>query len=66
MAEDYEPYVADPAEPPPRRRLARLQPSLWFFVALLLTVSAATVFLQGYGDEDPALRMPGTEAGADG
>lgn len=64
----HEPYVADPAEPPPRPRLARLRPLIATLVALLLLGAGTTLFWTGRGEEDPALRAPGAteaESGAD-
>jgi hypothetical protein len=56
---DPEPYVADPAEPPPRPRLARLRPMVWTLAVLILIVAGTTLYWQGYGEEDPALQVPG-------
>lgn len=58
MADRYEPYVADPAEPPRPRRLARWQTAVATMAAIILLVAGATVFLQGRGEEDPALTVP--------
>jgi peptidoglycan/LPS O-acetylase OafA/YrhL len=60
---DYEPYVADPAEPPARRRLARLAPALWAILAMVLLVGVTTVYWNDRGTEDPALRAPSSQDG---
>ena len=62
MSDHYEPYVADPAEPPPRRRLARLAPLIWTLAAVLLLVGLTTIYWTGRGEEDPALTVPSSEA----
>jgi hypothetical protein len=54
----YEPYVADPAEPPPRPPLAGLRPAVVTAIVVLLLVAGAALFLQGRGEEDPALNAP--------
>ena len=59
MAERFEAYVADPAEPPPRPRLARLAPAVGTLALLIALIGAATVFWHGRGEEDPALTVPG-------
>lgn len=58
MAERYDPYVADPAEPAPPRPLARWQPLIVTVAAVVLLIAGATLFLQGRGEEDPALTVP--------
>ena len=58
---DYEPYVADPAEPPARRRLAGATPLAWTLVIVILLACVATLFLTGRGQEDPALTVPSEE-----
>lgn len=58
MSERYEPYVSDPAEPPPRRRLARLQPLLASLAVVILLVAAGALYFVGRGEEDPALTVP--------
>lgn len=59
----YEPYVADPSEPRPRRRLAGLQPALWTLLIALVVVAGTALWLQGYGQEDPALSVPSDNEG---
>ena len=61
MSTDYEPYVADPAEPPARRRLARLAPALWIVIVLVLLIGTTAVYWTGRGQEDPALTVPQSE-----
>lgn len=60
----HEPYVADPAEPAPRPRLARLRPALATLVVLLLVAAGVTLYWTGRGEEDPALQAPATQDGA--
>jgi hypothetical protein len=62
MTERFESYVADPAEPPPRPRLAGLAPTVWTLALLIALIGATTVFWQGRGEEDPALTVPGAPA----
>ena len=59
---DYEPYVAEPAEPPARRRLAGAAPMVWTLAFVILLTCAATLFLAGRGQEDPALSVPSEQA----
>jgi hypothetical protein len=59
----HEPYVADPAEPPPRPLLAALRPAVATLAVLLALIAGATWFLQGRGEEDPALQAPGAQQG---
>ena len=54
----HEPYVADPAEPPPRPRLAGLRPALAVLLVVLLVIAGMTLFWTGRGEEDPALQAP--------
>ena len=61
MSDDYEPYVADPAEPPPRPRLARLAPAIWTFALILLLAAATTLYWTGRGEVDPSLTVPASE-----
>ena len=61
----HEPYVADPAEPPPRARLAGLRPALVTVLVLVLVAAAMTLYWVGRGEEDPALQAP-VENGAGG
>ena len=65
VSDQFDGYVADPAEPPPRRRLAGAAGALWVLALVILAIAAATLLLQGRGQEDPALSVP-TEAPADG
>jgi hypothetical protein len=58
VSTDYEPYVADPTEPPPRRRLARLQPLIIAMALIILVVAAGSRYFIGRGEEDPALEVP--------
>ena len=62
MSTDYEPYVGDPAEPPPRRRLARLQPLIVSVAILVLVVALGALYFIGRGEEDPALTVPASES----
>jgi len=55
---EYEPYVRDPAEPPPRRRFARLQPFILALALLVLVTSVGALYFVGRGEEDPALTQP--------
>lgn len=56
--ERHEPYVADPAEPADPRPFARWQTLVVTMAVVILLIAAATVFLQGRGEEDPALTVP--------
>jgi hypothetical protein len=58
VSTDYEPYVADPAEPPARRRLARLAPAVWVVLLAVLLAGLTSVYWIGRGQEDPALTVP--------
>ena len=59
---DFEPYVTDPAERPPRPWLAGLTPLvIWIMVAVLL-LAGARLLLSAQA-EDPSLQAP-TEASA--
>lgn len=58
MAEHYEPYVADPAEPAPRPRLQSWRVPLWTVIFLLLFASLVWMYFEGRGEEDPALQPP--------
>lgn len=60
----HERYVADPAEPPPRPRLARLRPAVATLAVLVLLVAGVTLYWTGRGQEDPALQAPAAENGA--
>ena len=62
MSDHYEPYVKDPAEPAPRRRLARLQPWIAALAVLVILVAAGTLYFVGRGEEDPALTVPASES----
>lgn len=62
MSERYEPYVKDPAEPPPRRRFARLQPLIATLAVLIMLVAAGALYYVGRGEEDPALEIPASES----
>ncbi len=53
----FEPYVADPAEPRPLPRLARLRPWIATAVLLLLALAVVALVLAG-AREDPALQLP--------
>ena len=59
---DYEPYVAEPAEPAPRRRLAGAAPVVWSLAVVVALACLATLFLTGRGQEDPALSVPSEQA----
>lgn len=61
MSDRYEPYVADPAEPPPRPRLQRWRAPLWTTIVALLLVSLTWLYFEGRGEEDPALQAPASE-----
>ena len=62
MSERFETYVADPAEPAPRPVLDRWRPAVWTLLVILLLVAAASLYLEGRGEEDPALQQPGQES----
>lgn len=63
MISPHEPYVADPAEPAPPRRFARLQPVLWTLVIVLLIGATTAMLLRTTGEENPGLTGPNpTEA----
>ena len=55
---DYEPYVSDPAEAPPRERLARMRPTLAWLAGIVLILALAFTWVQGAGSEDPSLNVP--------
>lgn len=55
---DYEPYVAEPAEPARRERLARLRPKLAWVAALLVIAALAFIWVRNAGSEDPSLDVP--------
>ena len=58
MSDRYEPYVSDPAEPPPRRRLEWLQPLIAALAVFIVLVAAGALYFVGRGEEDPALTVP--------
>ena len=62
MSDRYEPYVEDPAEPAPRRRLARLQPWIATLALVIILVAAGALYFVGRGEEDPALTVPASES----
>ena len=66
MADLYEPYVADPAEPPPRPKLQHLTVPLWTAIVVLVLASLVWMYFEGRGEEDPALQQPSQQQGADG
>lgn len=66
MADLYEPYVADPAEPPPRPKLQRLTVPLWTAIVILLLASLVWMYFEGRGEEDPALQAPNQQQSGDG
>lgn len=55
---DFDPYVADPAEPAPRERLARWRPLLAWLAALLIVAAMVFVWVRNSGSEDPSLDVP--------
>lgn len=55
---DYEPYVTDPAEPPPTVVLERLRSPLAVTAALVLAAAVAVVVISVRGAEDPSLDIP--------
>lgn len=61
----HDSYVADPAEPPPRPRLARWGPTIATLVVALLIAAATTLFWVGRGEEDPSLQAPAGQTDAD-
>ena len=61
MADRFETYVADPAEPAPRPALDRWRATLWTLLVVLLIVSLSSLYLEGRGEEDPALQAPAGE-----
>ena len=58
---DYEPYVADPTEPPPRRRLAGAAPAVCVIAVIVLLLGTASLLLEGRGEQDPSLSIPTEE-----
>lgn len=62
MHERYEPYVADPAEPAGRPVLERWRPLAWFALVLILLIAGSSLYLEGRGEEDPALQFPAQDA----
>ena len=64
MSERFEAYVADPAEPAPRPVLDRWRATLWTVLVILLIVAASSLYLEGRGEEDPALQAPGGQENA--
>jgi hypothetical protein len=55
---DYEPYLADPAEPVVPGKLARWRPLLSVAVALLVVLALVFLWLDAQGQQDPALTVP--------
>lgn len=55
---DYEPYLADPAEPHRPGPLARWQPLLTTLSVLLVVVALGFLWLHSKGRQDPALTVP--------
>ncbi len=58
---DYEPYVADPAEPGPRRALHRVRPMIVTGIAATLLAAAAFLFISDRAEQDPSLQSPAEE-----
>lgn len=58
MASGPEPYVADPAEPRPPARHARVRPLLTVVIVLMLLGALAWVVFEGQARQDPALDVP--------
>lgn len=57
MVTDFEPFVADPAEPPPPQRLQRLSGTLAGIIVLLLLGVVVVTVLRAQR-QDPALQGP--------
>ena len=55
---DFDPYVADPAEPAARERLAHWRPVLSWLSALLIVAAMVFVWVRNSGSEDPSLDVP--------
>jgi hypothetical protein len=55
---DYEPYVAEPAERPPQRRLQAHRTKVGFLAALVLVAALSWIVAQSYAEQDPALEVP--------
>jgi hypothetical protein len=58
MMTDYEPYVADPAEPKPRPRLARFRPLVVILIVALIAGALFFMFIRDRAEQDPSLEVP--------
>lgn len=58
---DYEPYVADPAEPAPRQALQGLRPWLIAAIVALLLAGLTLPLWQRAAEQDPSLEVPQEE-----
>lgn len=61
----YEPYVAEPAEPARRRRLAAAAPGVWLLAVVVLLVALLALWRLGDATEDPAVGEPPGQAPAE-
>lgn len=55
---DYEPYLAEPAEPVRPGKLARWRPLLSVAAVLLIALALVFLWLDAQGQQDPALTVP--------
>lgn len=55
---DYEPYLAEPAEPVVPGKLARWRPLLSVLATLLVVLALAFMWVDSRGEQDPALTAP--------
>jgi hypothetical protein len=55
---DYEPYVADPAEPKPRPWLARLRPLVVTLIIAIIAGAVLFMFIRDRAEQDPSLEVP--------
>lgn len=55
---DYEPYVADPAEPAAEPRFARLRGPVGTAAIIIVVIAVVVLALLGQDDEDPSLNVP--------
>jgi hypothetical protein len=55
---DFEPFVADPAEPAPRQRLAHRAPAIFLAILLVLGAHVVRLVLENQDEQDPSLDIP--------